>query len=164
MNDISQRNWIIILLLAIFLSGVIFYFLYQTEMAPVLPVLTRTPVPTFTSTMVATPSPSPTPTQQATASPTKKPTSTFTLSPEPTLTSTPMPTPTSTKLPAFGLTHEIQPGQHLTGISLHYYGTGRKWKNIYEATNAKGGESKYRKIKDPNLIFVDDWLKIPLNE
>ena len=172
MKSLNEHNlsWTAVVSLAIFLFGMAififgmgFYLLPQDEVSPVPPVikLTLTPTSTLIPTILATPTLLPTstatPTSTRTKTPTIKSTSTSTAIPIPTLT------PTLVLLPDFALTHEIQPGQHLTGISLHYYGTGRRWDDIYEATNARSGEGRYRKIEDPNLIFPDDLLSIPID-
>jgi len=162
MNGTEKRNWIILLLLAIFVSGIVVYFLYQNETPSVPPVIELTQTsPIATPTLSATSSPSPSPTASPTKTSTIESTSTSAPTSVPTLKPTRTLTPTPTNVPNFGLTHKIQPGQYLTGISLFYFGTGRKWFEIYEATNIKAGEGQYRKIEDPNLIFPDDWVVIP---
>lgn len=50
----------------------------------------------------------------------------------------------------------MQEGETLTAISLKYYGTKDRWKEIYEANRST--------IPDPNHIKAGQKLIIPLND
>lgn len=177
----KDYDWVVFVLAVILFFSISVYFLYQNKSSEVLPIQPTiessqpsASIPTLIPIILATSSLAPTqqiaasPTQTPTVSPTVNNSPAFTPAPspisiqQPTEAQTPTFTPTNT--PDFGLTHVIQPGQYLTGISLHYYGTGRRWKDIYELTNARAGEGRYQKIDNPNLIFPDDWLMIPIIE
>ncbi len=65
----------------------------------------------------------------------------------------PAPTPELEPVPA-GVQHTVQSGETLSHISLHYYKTANRWKEIYEANKAVIGDN-------PNRIYPGQVLVIP---
>lgn len=50
-------------------------------------------------------------------------------------------------------TYEVKPGDSLSKIAKHVYGSGNEWKKIFDANTDV--------LKDPNKIFPGQKLKIP---
>lgn len=69
---------------------------------------------------------------------------------EPTPAAVPEPAPE----PPTGLQHTVASGETLSHISLHYYKTANRWKEIYEANKDVIGDN-------PNKIYPGQMLVIP---
>lgn len=65
----------------------------------------------------------------------------------------PAPEPEPAPAPA-GVQHTVKSGETLSHISLHYYKTANRWKEIYEANKAVIGDN-------PNKIYPGQVLVIP---
>jgi nucleoid-associated protein YgaU len=65
----------------------------------------------------------------------------------------PAPEPTSTAGTSSSRTYVVVKGDSLSKIAKHEYGDAAKWRRIYEANQDT--------IKDPDLIYPGQTLKIP---
>jgi nucleoid-associated protein YgaU len=64
-----------------------------------------------------------------------------------------LPAPAVPPPPAPEHRHVVRPGDSLTAISVRYYGTSRRWEDIFEANRDI--------LSDPNLLQVGQRLRIP---
>lgn len=63
---------------------------------------------------------------------------------------------------AGGHSHVVQRGEWLMSLARRYYGDSLRWKDIYEATNAKAArDPSYHKLKDPSYLLPGWKLWIP---
>jgi len=165
MEDDTSHDWIFLLALIAIFAIIFFGYLYDSRPEkPHQPIYTppATETPTVTSTPPPSPTSPPTSTKTAVVSPPTKSPATSTPEPKPTFTTEPTLTPTNS--PDFAIMSEIQPGDNLWDISYHWYGTGTGWPGIYEMTNARAGEGCVKRIDDPNLIFPDNCVMVPVQE
>ncbi len=53
-----------------------------------------------------------------------------------------------------GTNYEVKPGENLSGIAKHFYGTANEWKTIFDANRDQ--------LSDPDRIRPGQMLKIPV--
>lgn len=77
---------------------------------------------------------------------------TFTESTRPQVDAVPQPAPVAPSQPSYTM-HKIVWGDTLWGLAQKYYGNGAQYHKIFEANRDT--------VKDPDLIYAGNWLKIP---
>lgn len=165
----NKKSLFFVILLALVAFGLWFLFGPRKDQSGLLPTRIVQPTATVLITPTSSVGDQPlTPTDEAPPTPVQPdpiPSPTIPIvTPAPTSAPAPTSTPESVvPTPSIDL-YLVKSGDYLTKIAKENYGDSARWLLIYDATNraAKLAPESFRYIDDPDFIYPDDLLVLPI--